>query len=1215
MAAGPGDSANSLKLLDPENLSGTGEVPAATVDRRRARKGGSLHPVLERQLTQAADANGKLRLRELVQIVSRQYDAYDGERASLEEVVKLSGAGAAAETSPGEVETADRLQAILDHVKDGIITCDQLGRIESLNRTAERFFGVRQTDLLSVTLDNLLPELAPGGDVARVLDELAASQDDTHYDLAARETPARHRRGDLMPAEVLVSRMLLRKRALYIVCVRDVTERNKAEAALKDSEARYRVLVENAPEAVVVYDADQGRFVDCNDNAVAFFKMSRQDLLAVGPREVSPPIQADGKPSFDSGRGHVELALQGGSPVFEWMYRDGDARELPCEVRLVRIPSSRGNLLRASIIDITDRKRAENVAAGERKVFEKIASSAGLPDTLESITDIIEQVIPESVCAIRLYDGERNLLNHGAGSNVPRNYIKRMEDLPAEIRYGSCATAVALQRQIIVPDIRKDPFWEHRRDAALQAGMRASWSTPIRRADGKMLGTFAVYVKRTGLPGRRDLELISRMTQLSRIAIERRYSERALLNSEQKFRGLFDNVVEGVYQCARDGRLLSGNPALVQMLGYPSLTALQAVGLTADLYVDPAAREQRMARLVRESRLVEEEYEMRRGDGTIITVSDNARAILSEDGQLEGIEGTLSDVTERKRAEQRLFEEKERAQVTLQSIVDAVITTDRDGIIDYLNPVAENLTGWHIDNAIGQPLSQVARLFEEDTREAVEAPVGQVVERGHTLALSDNTVLEGRKGGEVAIQGNVAPIRDRDGDVVGSLVVFHDVSRERRMRRLLAHQAAHDALTGLINRREFESRVNHAFEDVHRHPDRTHVLVFIDLDRFKLVNDTCGHLAGDELLRQITGLLQTRVRADDSLARLGGDEFGVLLLNCAAESARSIADGMRQVIKDYAFRWEDRTMTVGASIGLVELSHRTESIASLLSAADMACYAAKDGGRNRVHIHDPDSDSARNRELRWVSRLGAGADDGRLEVVFQPWVVASAGSEAHPHYELFARLRDDDGRLVMPDEFLPAAERYNVMPALDRWIVERALRELIPSRRNGVNRAAYTVSVNLSGSTISDQGFLESLIGLLEEYDPTPDVLCLEISESAAVANLANTAFLIRELNLRGCRVALDDFGSGLSSFTYLRNLPVNYVKMDGQFVQGVASDDVDRSMVESMVRVARTLGVQVVAERVETQECFDVLRELGVAFAQGYLFGRPTPIAKFPHR
>ncbi|MFZ9968104.1 MAG: putative bifunctional diguanylate cyclase/phosphodiesterase, partial [Steroidobacteraceae bacterium] len=408
---------------------------------------------------------------------------------------------------------------------------------------------------------------------------------------------------------------------------------------------------------------------------------------------------------------------------------------------------------------------------------------------------------------------------------------------------------------------------------------------------------------------------------------------------------------------------------------------------------------------------------------------------------------------------------------------------------------------------------------------------------------------------------------------------------------------------------------NQAFEDVHRHPDRTHVLVFIDLDRFKLVNDTCGHLAGDELLRQITGLLQTRVRADDSLARLGGDEFGVLLLNCAAESARNIADGMRQVIKDYAFRWEDRTMTVGASIGLVELSHRTESIASLLSAADMACYAAKDGGRNRVHIHDPNSDSARNRELRWVSRLGAGAEDGRLEVVFQPWVVASAGSDVHPHYELFARLRDDDGRLVMPDEFLPAAERYNVMPALDRWIVERALRELVPSRRNGVNRAAYTVSVNLSGSTISDQGFLESLIGLLEEYDPTPDVLCFEISESSAVSNLANTAFLIRELSLRGCRVALDDFGSGLSSFTYLRNLPVNYVKMDGQFVQGVATDDVDRSMVESMVRVASTLGVQVVAERVETQECFDVLRELGVAFAQGYLFGRPTPIAKFPHR
>ncbi|MGH8203719.1 MAG: PAS domain S-box protein, partial [Steroidobacteraceae bacterium] len=471
----------------------------------------SIHPLLEEQLLEAADTAVKMQLRKLIEIVSSQYDAYENDRTSLETVMRLASDEATAITERLERESVVRLQAILDHVKDGIVSVDHLGRIESMNRTAERFFGVRQSDVLTDLLDSLIPDLAPHGDVPRALEELASAQETTHYDLAALEVVARHRRGELMPAEILVSKMLSNRRPTYIVCIRDTAERSRAEEALKDSEARYRVLVENAPEAVVVLDVESRRFVDCNDNAADFFKMSREDLLRVGPEQVSPPEQADGTPSFGISRGHIERALAGEAPVFEWLHRDAEGKLIPSEVRFVRLPSSRGNLIRASIIDIAERKQAELVAAGERRALEKIASSEPLAGALSSITEVVERVLPAAICCIRIYDPVRRVLQHVAGKSLPREYVLLMDNYPAEIRFGSCAAAIALQRQIIVPDISKDALWEHRRDAALKAGLHACWSTPITGADGRMLGTFATYLKRTGMPSRRDLELVGRM--------------------------------------------------------------------------------------------------------------------------------------------------------------------------------------------------------------------------------------------------------------------------------------------------------------------------------------------------------------------------------------------------------------------------------------------------------------------------------------------------------------------------------------------------------------------------------------------------------------------------------------------------------------------------------------------------------------------------------
>jgi EAL domain-containing protein (putative c-di-GMP-specific phosphodiesterase class I) len=333
------------------------------------------------------------------------------------------------------------------------------------------------------------------------------------------------------------------------------------------------------------------------------------------------------------------------------------------------------------------------------------------------------------------------------------------------------------------------------------------------------------------------------------------------------------------------------------------------------------------------------------------------------------------------------------------------------------------------------------------------------------------------------------------------------------------------------------------------------------------------------------------------------------------EQSLRIADGLRQAIRDLRFHWGTSTLQIGASIGIVEINDRTESVATLLSAADIACYSAKDGGRNRVHVYDPASASARHREMRWLSRLTNARDEGRLDLVFQPIVRIVGPAEARPHYELLLRLLDENGQTVLPDEFIPAAERYNLMPSLDRWVVEKVLRDIVPSSRDGVEEAAFTVAINLSGTTLSDPGFLEFLIDSLEAHEPTPGVLCFEVTETAAITNLGHASYLMREMASRGCLVALDDFGSGLSSFNYLRTLPVHYLKIDGQFVQNVATDPIDRSMVEAIAQIGKAIGIETVAERVETPEVLETLRQIGVGYAQGYLCGMPAPISGFPHR
>lgn len=1167
-----------------------------------------MHRLLEKQIRETTRPDGELDLGRFLASVDAIYAKADEERRGIVRSMQLMSDEATALTRELKESTASQLQAILDHVKDAIITVDEAAHITSVNATGQRVFGHSEPEVLGRPLSFLLPQLAGEASLAQHLEQLAARTDDTQVDLAQHETLGLHSNGTYFPAEIGVSKTRLNRNWAFVVCLRDTTERKSAETALRDSEARYRTLVEHAPEIIVVIDPDLNRLIDVNENAVRFFKMDREALLNVVPDSLSPPQQPDGADSRASIRSHLQRTIAGEAPVLDWVFRDAQGNDIPCEVRWVRLQASNRRLVRGSITDITERKRIELLAAGERRVFERLAANVDLRITLEAITDVVERVAPGCVSALRLLNEEGTRLHLCSGPRLPQDYAQAMEGVEIAARNGSCAAAVYLQRQVIVADISRDALWEHRREAALLAGLQACWSTLIYASNGQTLGTLALYFRVPASPMRRDLDLMSRMTQLAGIAIERRRAEAALRASEGRYRRLFDNVMEGVYSSTVEGRFVSVNPALAKMVGLSEPGELLSRP-TETIYGNPIERAIILTALERDGEVRNAEFQLRRVDGTTLTVIESARAVRDENGRLTGYEGTIFDISERKRAETAMFEEKEKAQVTLQSIGDAVITTDAEGRIEYLNPVAEDLTGWQSKEVCGKALGDVVDILNEATRERLENPASRALREGRVIAVADQTVLVNRRGQEIAIQDSAAPIRDRAGNIIGAVMVFHDVSKERRLRRALAYQASHDALTGLINRREFENRLNEALLTARADSDTTHVLLYLDLDQFKLVNDTCGHQAGDRLLKQVTGLLQTRIRTSDTIARLGGDEFGILLQDCTVERAAKVADSLRQAIREYRFEWQDGAMNIGVSIGIVEINSSSESITSVMSAADVACYAAKDSGRNRVHMYQSGAAPERHREMQWVSRLTRAVEENRLELFYQPIVPIGANRDPRGHYELLVRMRAEHGGLILPAEFIPAAERYNVMSIIDRWVVSQALGALAHYRTDGDHRHGYTVSINLSGTSLNDDRFLEFLISELQGYDLSPGAVCFEITETAAISNLANVVHFMKEFRARGCQFSLDDFGSGLSSFMYLKNLPVDYLKIDGQFIQNVTTDRVDRCMVEAITQIGHAMGIKTIAERVESAEVLACLADIGVEYAQGIYIAMPESV------
>ncbi|EKE77185.1 EAL domain-containing protein [Gallaecimonas xiamenensis] len=599
-------------------------------------------------------------------------------------------------------------------------------------------------------------------------------------------------------------------------------------------------------------------------------------------------------------------------------------------------------------------------------------------------------------------------------------------------------------------------------------------------------------------------------------------------------------------------------------------------------------------------------FRIRLPDGALRYIRTMAEPQLDEAGMVKRVVGCNWDVTDFKRSEQALFEEKERLSVTLGSIGDAVVCTDAAGRVSYFNHVAEELLGWPLDEAMGWDFDRIFTIYDERTDNALPNPVLQCIEENSNQHPAQDMVMVNRYGKRFDIISSAAPVRDSDGLPQGAVMVFQDMTRTRALQRELSHAAAHDALTGLLNRAQFEQSLERCIDKVHR-SGKVAQFCFFDLDSFKILNDSAGHSAGDALLVELGQQWRQLIRSDDVLARLGGDEFGLLLEHCNQDKARQIAEEMLAAAKKLNFRWEGQDYDVSACVGIASITPATQSLAEVMSHADVACYAAKSSGRAKVCIYNGDDLAQLNhQELMMASKLKAAIQEEKFMLYCQG-MEAFNGDERF--VELLLRLKSDDGGVIGPAAFIPAAERYDLMEHLDLWVLDQVL---VRQAQLLADAKVDCYFVNLSANSLSSELFAKQLLDKLTNSPLGPSRVCFEITETALINQMSNATRLVQQIRTIGGRIAIDDFGSGLSSFAYLRHFQVDFIKIDGCFVQSAAHNPLDRTIISSISNIAHKMQAQSIAEWVEDDVTATLLHKMGLDYGQGFYFGRPAPLAEF---
>lgn len=700
--------------------------------------------------------------------------------------------------------------------------------------------------------------------------------------------------------------------------------------------------------------------------------------------------------------------------------------------------------------------------------------------------------------------------------------------------------------------------------------------------------------------------LAEKSVELTSLNKQLKISNKNLLEAQQKIVQSEDNYCK-LFNLSRDGyvinkgsgELINPNPAYAEMLGYDreELFKLSWRDITPEAWLKWEI-ETYGAQLIDRgfTDLYEKEYI--RKDGSKFPVQVQA-FLLNKPEKIEDalIAAFVRDISDRKKAENEL----KKLSRAVESSSSGVIITDHQGNIEYINPKFTENTGYEKEDVIGKN----PRILQSgENPDSLYNELWQTITSGKEWKGEFHNLK--KDGTYYWARSSISAVKDIDGgEITHFICIQDDVTHEYELSEKLSYQASHDVLTGLINRHEFERRTERLLATL-KHETGVHALCFMDLDQFKVVNDTCGHSAGDELLRQLSTLLQNTVRHRDTLARLGGDEFGILMEHCSLDDAHRVATSILQAVQEFHFSWDDYSFKLGVSIGLVPIAETSPNLTELLKQADAACYVAKDNGRNRIHVHDlEDTEIAlRHGEMQWVTRINKALEENRFCLYAQE-IMALSGNSAK-HYEFLIRMIDEQGKTIPPGAFLPSAERYNLITKLDYWVVEEVF-ELLENNAEFLKQVDFC-SINLSGQSLTDMSFQNHVVEKFTHTSIPPGKICFEITETAAITNLSTATLFIAKMKMLGCQFALDDFGSGLSSFGYLKNLTVDFLKIDGMFVKNIADDPIDRAMVKSINEIGQVMGMKTIAEFVENDDIQDILSDIGVNFAQGYGVGKPIP-------
>jgi len=689
---------------------------------------------------------------------------------------------------------------------------------------------------------------------------------------------------------------------------------------------------------------------------------------------------------------------------------------------------------------------------------------------------------------------------------------------------------------------------------------------------------------------------------VERDVTERVHAEQAHRESLKMLNHAFDATPDGVsITRLSDGRFIYANPALAQMSKYSLDEIIGQTIFELNFYHDPKARADLIKQLLEGELVSDFQTDFRSRDGEIIPGSVSCSLVELDNEQC--IITILRDITERIHAEREL----RKLSTAVEQSHNAIVITDTAGTIEYVNSRLVELTGYSSKELIGKN----PRIWKSgETSEEVYNDLWKTITQGK---IWKGDILNRKKNGSTYWSSDIiSPIFDKKGNITHYLSSQEDVTEIRNLNKQLTWQASYDALTGLVNRREFERRLERIIANSDKNHSTEHALFFMDLDQFKVVNDTCGHTAGDELLRQLSNVLQNKVRKRDTLARIGGDEFAVLMEHCSLDHAYRVANSLLEAVREYQFQWQKQVFRVGVSIGLIPITDKDQNTTELLKNADSACYIAKEQGRNRIHVHHlQDEDLARRHgEMTWVAKLYQALDENRFCLYAQTITsLKKDSSKQTTSYEMLLRMIDDKGKIVTPDQFFSAAERYNLATKLDRWVINH-LFETLKNHSAFLENVEF-ICINLSGFSLTDKDLLDYIIEHVLENAETidPEKICFEITETAAITHLSTASKFISILRGIGCKFALDDFGSGLSSFGYLKNLPVDYLKIDGMFVKDIVEDPIDRAMVKSINEIGHVMKMKTIAEYVESDEIKDMLKEIGVDYAQGYGIDIPVPL------